>query len=105
MGVCKVLKLKRYAVYSCKSRKTAPRRGEGNDLFFHGKEVPKHKIENFKKRKVVRESDRISPSLSKWLNKIQPDNQELNLSRNAAAYKVPNPTTQRRELRRELRRS
>jgi hypothetical protein len=70
---------------------------EGKDtLFFHGGIlITKEKIENFKRRKVVRESDPASPSAREYLegSKIF-KGQGLHQSRNTGCYHLFNPMRQ-----------
>ena len=73
---------------------------EGKDtLFFHkGTLISKEKIENFKRRKVVKESDPDSPSAREYLegSKIL-KGQGLHQSRNTGSCHLFNPTRRCRD--------
>jgi hypothetical protein len=67
-GFDKHLTEKETKIVVAKAEKRA--RDEGKDtVFYHnGRLIPPTKIENFKRRKTVKESDVASPSASEWHN-------------------------------------
>ncbi len=76
-----------------KGEKRLREEGKGTDFFHHGIEVPKKKIETFKKRKVVRESDPASPSACKSHRTLTTFlSSQLISASNACCYHLLQPT-------------